>query len=290
MKEIKSTKLILVGIGIVLAECLIAYMTQSCKRYTESLYYITQAFNCIVVACGVLYAAWQYYLSRADSQRNTDIIRVQKAIDLAQYFKDNILDKFPPLEYIMDQSGSNRILRKISPTNMQTFDAQEMRRFISEDDSNELRKIQESNAFLTSLIDANAIFDMHFQINTIINNVRDVGDNKKELTFSIAKTPVINTFMRDYINQTLNNLEFFAMHFTHNTADSSVVYQSLHQVYIKTVEQLYYFIASLNTNPVEKYYTNTIGLYIRWTTERDKNDIKRSDQDNQLQTHGTIVK
>lgn len=290
MKEPKATKLILVGIGIVLFESVIAYFTLSFKEYIESLYFITQAFNCIVVACGVLYAAWQYYLSRSDSQRNTDIIRVQKAIDLAQYFKDNILDKYPPLEYIMDQSGSNKILKKITPTNMHNFDIQEMRHYISEDDSVFLRKIQESDAFLNSLIEANAIFDMHFQINTIINNMRDVGDNKKELTFSIEKTPVINTFMRDYINQTLNNLEFFAMHFMHNTADSSVVYQSLHQVYIKTVEQLYYFIASLNTNPVEKYYTNTIGLYKRWTKERSLNDIKRSDHDNQFQTHGTIVK
>lgn len=238
---------------------------------------------------GVIYAAWQYNLSVRDSNRQSDIIRVQKAIDLAQFFKDNILDKYPPLEYIFEQSGSGKILGKISPSSMKSFDLQEMRRYITEDDSLQLRQIQESDEFLKALMDANAIFDMKFKFNAIINKVKDLGNNKKEMTFSIVKTPVINTFMRDYINQTLNNLEFFAMHFMHKTADSSVVYQSLHQVYIKTVEQLYYFIAGLNVDPVEKYYTNTIALYIEWTQMRDRNDSKRSDHDKQFQTHGTVV-
>ncbi|MCR4739139.1 MAG: hypothetical protein K5886_02630 [Lachnospiraceae bacterium] len=286
-------KLIIVAVvvlTITVLEAVLAAIFKTKSEYMEMLYFISQIVNCIVVAFGVIYAAWQYYLSANDSKRNSDIIRVQKAIDLAQFFKDNILDKYPPLNYIMDQSGSNQILKKISPSDMKSFDYQEMRRYITEKDSEQLRKIQDSNEFLKALIDANGIFNMHFEINTIVNNIKDVGENKKEITFSIVKTPVINTFLNDYINQTLNNLEYLAMHFTHNTADSSVVYQSLHQIYIKAVEQLYYFIANLNKDPVEKYYTNTIALYHRWKTERGQNDIKRSDHDEQFQTHGTIVK
>lgn len=286
----KKLCIVIIIVAVITAiEALLSLLLRNQSDYLSTWYYVSQIVNCIVVAFGVIYAAWQYYQSVTDSKRNTDIVRVQKAIDLAQFFKDNILDKYPPIEYIMEQSGSNKILKKISRANMQSFDCQEMRRYISEEDSNLLRQIQESNDFLKSLIDANGIFNMHFELNTIINNVKDVGQNKKELTFSIAKTPVINTFMRDYINQTLNNLEFFAMHFTHNTADSSVVYQSLHQVYIDAVEQLYYFIALLNTDPVEKYYTNTIGLYLRWTAEKDRNDSKRCDHDNLFQTQGTVV-
>lgn len=281
----KNKTIYIVVTIVFIAECIVAYCLQSYSTFLGAFYNVSQIFNCIVVFFGVIYAAWQY----SNSQKNTDIIRVQKAIDLAQFFKDNILDKYPPLEYIMEQSGSNRILKKISPENMKNFDYQEMRRFITEEDSKQLRKIQEGNEFLKALIDANGIFNMHFEINTIVNNVRDMENNKKEITFSIAKTPVINTFLNDYINQTLNNLEFLAMHFTHNTADSSVVYQSLHQVYIKAVEQLYYFIANLNKDPVEKYYTNTIKLYHKWKSEKGRNDNKRSDQDGQFQTHGTVI-
>jgi len=281
----KNKTIYIVVTIVFIAECIVAYCLQSYSTFLDAFYNVSQIFNCIVVFFGVIYAAWQY----SNSQKNTDIIRVQKAIDLAQFFKDNILDKYPPLEYIMEQSGSNRILKKISPENMKNFDYQEMRRFITEEDSEQLRKIQEGNEFLKALIDANGIFNMHFEINTIVNNVRDMENNKKEITFSIAKTPVINTFLNDYINQTLNNLEFLAMHFTHNTADSSVVYQSLHQVYIKAVEQLYYFIANLNKDPVEKYYTNTIKLYHKWKSEKGRNDNKRSDQDDQFQTHGTVI-
>jgi hypothetical protein len=69
------------------------------------------------------------------------------------------------------------------------------------------------------------------------------------------------------LNEILNNLEFFAMHFTHGTADDSVVYQSLHQSYIETIRLLYYDIAANNIPGESKLYTNTIELYNKWVEE-----------------------
>ena len=288
MRTKKPIKLIIWGCIIILAECVIAWLTMYFSTYTESLYYISQIFNCVVVALGVLYAAWQYNQSTQDAKRNMDIIRVQKAIDMAQFFKDHILNMYPPVNYIFKNSNIYPILRKMPHDAMKNFDYTEMRKYIFESDSLELKRIQEDDIFLMSLLEANSIYGMNIKL-TGKTNINEDGDIRSA-TVSIEKHPVIASFMRNYIDETLNNLEFFAMHFAHNTADSSVVYQSLHQIYIQIVEDLYYFIAVTNTDSVDKYYTNVIALYKRWVEKRNENEEKRAENDSSFQTHGTVIK
>ena len=72
------------------------------------------------------------------------------------------------------------------------------------------------------------------------------------------------TLMSKIANSTLNNMEFFAMHFTHKTADDSVVYQSLHQTYIKFVQLFYYNISINNMPDGQQYFTNILELYKLW--------------------------
>lgn len=83
--------------------------------------------------------------------------------------------------------------------------------------------------------------------------------------------------MGNIVTETLNNLEFFAMHFTHGTADESVVYQSLHQTYLDIVYVLYYNIAVLNELENSKYYTNIIELYKIWKKRDAEEKRKRAD-------------
>ena len=80
------------------------------------------------------------------------------------------------------------------------------------------------------------------------------------------------------------------MHFSHNAADSSVVYQSLHQSYIEMVEALYYFIAIMNTDSIDKFYTNVISLYGKWKDERLRRDEKQKEHEHELQNRGTVIK
>jgi hypothetical protein len=61
------------------------------------------------------------------------------------------------------------------------------------------------------------------------------------------------------------------MHFIHGTADESVIYQSLHNAFIQIVDLLYCEISLNNDgNSEEKYYTNTIKLYLLWRDEATK--------------------
>lgn len=85
-------------------------------------------------------------------------------------------------------------------------------------------------------------------------------------------------------------MEFFALHFSHNTADESVVYQSLHQSYFDLILLMYYYIASQNDNPSYKYYTNVIELFHKWMQEKSKQTDDFSAKSNSIQRTGTKIK
>ena len=74
----------------------------------------------------------------------------------------------------------------------------------------------------------------------------------------------------DTVLDTLNKLEWFAMHFTNNIAESNTVYQSLHQLYLKTIISHYIDISNKNKTGHEKYYVNLIDLYNSWNKTKLK--------------------
>ncbi|WP_053028143.1 hypothetical protein [Staphylococcus haemolyticus] len=83
----------------------------------------------------------------------------------------------------------------------------------------------------------------------------------------------VNTMWKKYndtVLDTLNKLEWFAMHFTNNIAESNTVYQSLHQLYLKTIISHYIDISNKNKTGHEKYYVNLIDLYNSWNKTKLK--------------------
>ena len=78
----------------------------------------------------------------------------------------------------------------------------------------------------------------------------------------------------------LNQLEWFSMHFMSDIAEEKTVYQSLHQIYLKTIKLYYPHIAYLNRKGIkDKYYCNIIGLYVKWANiyHKEKEDeVKRN--------------
>ena len=104
----------------------------------ELLYYSSQIISATFVISGTVIAVWQYYVSCVDSKRNLDLVCVQKAIDLSEYYKDNILSQIAPIEYIFENSGINDIISKIDKSKMKFFDEKEMKTFLTDDDIKEL--------------------------------------------------------------------------------------------------------------------------------------------------------
>ena len=253
-RKIVTTGIILIATIIIFIGA-VAFQKYRSLEYdlAESLYYSAQIVSAFFVISGVVIAIWQYYLSCNESKRNIDVICVQKAIDLSEYYKDNILAYMAPLRYIFDNSGISEILSNIKVTQIEHFDEKELQGFLNED----LIKIYQNK--------------------------------KKNTDLTPIDSEVLSTFLGKLITRVLNNMEYFSLHFTHNVADESVVYKSLHQTYIKLVQMLYYNIANANPLSPIKFYTNTIELYELWNTRATAEQENFASEVRKLSNKGTVV-
>lgn len=74
----------------------------------------------------------------------------------------------------------------------------------------------------------------------------------------------------ELFNDVLNKLEYISMYISSQSAGSNYVYQSLHQIFLKTVKLLYPIIALQNENYSDKYFTNIICVYNHWCELNEK--------------------
>lgn len=254
-------------------------------EFSELLYYSSQIISAIFVISGTVIAVWQYYLSCVDSKRNIDVIRVQKAIDLSEYYKDNILVYMTPIKYIFENSGLSDIIYKKDTSKMKHFDEKELQTLFTDEDIKTLKEIQQSEKFFSVVIKANLIYNLGLNIDLI----KYYQNDETPRPLSAIDSEVLSTFLGKLITRTLNNMEYFSLHFTHNVADESVVYKSLHQTYVGLVQILYYNIAKKNPLSPRKYYTNIIELYEQWNTKAMNDEESFANGVRNLSNKGTVV-
>ncbi|MBR1741148.1 MAG: hypothetical protein IJ733_04635 [Lachnospiraceae bacterium] len=192
------------------------------NKRLENVYYISQIIAALFVIGGTVIAVWQYYLSSRSDIRQTQIIQVQKAIDLSEYYKDHILRKYSVVRYVYEKVGILDILQSIKVDDMVEFDEKELNSLLSPHDREELKKIQDSEKFAEAILAANIIYRLDLNINA----QERINEETKEKTINVATEPLIVGFMSSIVFDLLNCMEFFALHFKHNTADSSVLYRS----------------------------------------------------------------
>jgi len=266
----KKVLAILLIILSIIAEITLAviFWNKSDKQsnFIEILCFSTQIISSIFVTSGVIIAVWQYYLSSQSTKKNLEIIQIQRAIDLSQYYKDNILKFVPAITYVFEKVKILEIFDRIKIDDMRDFDTYELERLLTKDQIRQLKSVQNSDAFVKAILEANDIYGLNLQFMSFETIIEKDGQKGKSL--KLDKNSIIIAFMANLLNATLNNLEFFALHFKHNTADESVIYQSLHQTYLKNIPYLYYFIARHNTDPANKLYTNVIWLFNEWKQKK----------------------
>ena len=258
------------------------------NTFVDILYYISQIVSSLFVTGGVLVAVWQYYLSCKSARTEVEIEQVQRAIDLSEYYKDNILTYLPAISYVFEKSGAKKILDAIHPEDMKRFDIEELNSIFTKAQRDELQNIQASEKFYNVILEANSIYNLHLNIRGA--EEKCIVDGRKQSMLRIDGNSVSVAFMSNLINRVLNNMEFFALHFKHNTADETVVYQSLHQTYIRFMPYLYYYIAKTNTNASDKLYTNVIWLYHRWNNKKKDNAEVHARNCDSMIHDGTIIK
>ena len=89
-----------------------------------------------------------------------------------------------------------------------------------------------------------------------IENWQEPSDPQEKKSANASAAQISSAFMNSIVTNMLNDMEYFAMHFSHETADDTVVYQSLHQTYLEIVHTVYYCIANVNKQGQSQYYTN----------------------------------
>lgn len=246
----------------------------------ENAYYMSQIIASVFVILGTVIAVWQYVLSSRDSIENREREyqlhekeifdmekdRIQKAIDLAGYYKDNILQNAMLIKHVYHETGILQILNKINFQNISHFDIYEMEDSISVGDRKIITNAPNDRHMSDTLVWVSEVIKIWDDCKEV--NITE-EDGKKVRKLTVSHSALLNKF-QSVLNEILNNLEFFAMHFTHGTADDSVIYQSLHQTYIDIVRMLYYDIAANNVPGESKLYTNVIELYNKWVIEANK--------------------
>lgn len=259
----------------------------------ENVQYMAQIVAAVYLIIGTVIAVFQYYSSSRSSLVEIQTHNVEKAIELAEFYKNEVLLRHAVISYVFEKSGITAILKTMDSKRIKNFDKTELRELLSEENIAKLKEIQNSPQFIKAIVEVNIIHKLDFNEEIIVTlskydeqSSSDSEDGKLILTTAPS---LLNTFFTKYIATTLNNLELFSMYFNHNVADSSVIYQSLHQTYISIVELLYYNISNNNDKGYEKFYTNTIELYNEWKSEVNKHKMSEIDHTRNNYNKGTIV-
>lgn len=247
------------------------------------LYEKTQIISTWLLLVGTIVAVWQYLLSSNQNMNNkkreleirereiyeNEKQRIEKAIDLAEYYKDNILSSGAIIHEVFNEVGILNILENIKLDKLKEFDIHELEENLSPIDIRRVNKLISSSEVLNALAKISMISKIEGTTRTENIEVID-GKESKSFTFDING---LTTCYNELISDTLNNLEYFSMHFVHKTADESVVYQSLHKSFLDLCRVLYYIIASRNINGEDKMFTNVIELFDMWK-KRSKDQRK----------------
>lgn len=238
---------------------------------------ILQIISAFFVIFGTLVAVLQYYLSSHSKIVQNQTERVQKSIDLAQYYKENILLQF---SVVRDVYNKCHVIEKLSSKTIyfSEFDYEEMMQLFSESEIKEIKSIQESQEFVDAIIQVAEAFSL---------NIAGYKFDNGKVLFNRAK--LMTDFSSKYIMDLMNSMELFAMYFTHNVADESVVYESLYPTYLEMCRILYIDIAQCSEPGKAQLYRNITMLYNCWTEKEKQDNQKRKDSKKQNRNHGTIA-
>lgn len=258
----------------------------------ETAYYVSQIIIAIVAIIGIPIAMYQLINAKnqlvaaekeSSNNRKREIAlqenrAIQKSIDLAGYYKDNILEQTNVIKFIYKTSGIYSILEKINKDKMMNFDEYELSKLLTTVDLKKIQEIPKKPEFMKILVSCGLVsgFGEKYIKKEIqaCSNTKD--GNQKVIQVDVDAASLLNEYAM-LINRLLNNLEFFAMHFTHKTADESVVYQSLHLTYLEVVRLLYFDISSNNKKDGIKLYTNVIDLYCIWYKKSEESESVRAE-------------
>lgn len=241
---------------------------------------VSQIVAVIFVCISACIAVFQYYISSQSEIIKIETDKVERAIKLAEYYKNQVLEPYMVVSSIYEKAG---IFEKMQSKrkNMVNFDVEELNEVFTKKEIQELKEMYVSDEFLLAMGQTNDMLNLNLQ-GCNIKRTEDQGIRK--VNCSIDPVKALNDFKLNYVSTLLNNMEYFAMYFTHNIADESVVYQSLYPTYIDMCRTLYYDISIVSDIGAPKLYRNLIELYTIWLERVNETQCNIQNQQNKKGT------
>lgn len=228
---------------------------------------IIQILSAIFVAVAGCVAVRQYILAKKQERYHHKKEKIHLAIDLAEYYKDNILAYVRELKKILNDMKLLEIVDCIEWEKIEFFDIHENESIFSKKQSNAIRQIRTEYGINDNFDDSSISYE---------TAETELEDEEQAQDKSVRKKKEEGQKYVNIMIKILNNLEVFSMYFVHGIADKSVVYQPLHMSFLETVRLLYFDISYVNRNGERKYYVNTIKLFNVWkkkATKRQKSEL-----------------
>lgn len=234
-------------------------------------------------------AIWAFY----HYKKNRRVQQQEKAGEIAKEFSNNIVEDLSIVNEVVQRS----FLSKYIPNDkidekLKYFNVIEVRELYNNDDIvTEYKTLLKSKGKILDNIYHLVLYKMNnnMDFNEFIEYGQDAETKSKdwkiidEYIKTIDKPYHFLTFERKVLNQ----LEYLCMDIASKAADSVFIFQSLHQMFLKSIRNLYFDISVLNINSVDKLYTNIIFVYNEWKRmykenlkiERRRN-VKRHEENN----------
>lgn len=188
----------------------------------------------------------------------------EKGAEIARLFSDELVNKCFLLGDVIMKSSLRPLLKLdiISDNEIKNFDVTEIIDLFKDKNifckyetickSNELDQIYYRMLYIrVSTKKYDEVKDKHF------------SDNEAQELFILDNKNLPFRFMT-LVSDVLNQLEAVSMHISSQSTSSIYIYQSLHQMFLRTIRILVLSIAYNNENYANKYYTNVIHVYNMW--------------------------
>jgi len=281
----------------------------------ETVNILLECINLIAIIIGFYFTAKELKESREQREQERKSIRLEHSIECSKQFADLINNQMNFIDACLSNVEYEKVINHFRYQDLKLFDEKEYKSLTQGDEnlecyltyisdskqvdkyfheivtayvttvelpSNEFNKILALDSCGWKLSEEETAFIKDFDHST--DNEEEIKKfvliNGKAVDINYYKTK-IRAYYSNCLNNLLNKLEYIAMAFNTNLADEAVVYQSLHQAYLKTIKYLYPCICHVNNGEsADKYYTQIIELYNLWKDRyiEDQERIKEAEE------------
>lgn len=233
-------------------------------------------------------AGWAIY----QFEKGISAKKQEKATKIAKEFSKDIINKCG-IVYIVYKNSSLNDLLKFDEKNyndFKFFNTDELREIYKDDnfpskyEATRERVINELDEIYHEVLRMNInkydeehkddILGLKVNIkNDKVMSVEEVHRKPNEKELFILQNKELPYHFTDLESELLNKLEYICMDISSKATDSRYIYQSLHQMFLRTVRALAVQMSIDNKNFSDKYYVNIIHVYNEWTNRYMK-DLK----------------